>query len=219
MQHQFFEPQIINLVSILVLGLTLLMLALRSLRSNLSAYAVHSLLVALITGVAGYSAGDLHMYIAAFATLVIKVIIIPIIMIELVSGMRIKRESKFLVNVPTSFMIAVGLMVLASNMASSLAGEQSQHIDVLMVALATSFIGMFLMVIRKDAVMQVIGLLTMENGFFLAGLVLTNGMPFFVEIGIFFDILVSGLLLWVYIRRMHLSLKSTNTAHLNQLRG
>jgi len=51
------------------------------------------------------------------------------------------------------------------------------------------------------------------------GLILTGGMPFFVEVGIFFDILLTSLLLWVYLRRMNFELKSTNTMHLNQLRG
>lgn len=212
-------PQIINVLSVLILGLTLLMLGLRRLSHGLNAYAVHSLLLASVTGIVGYGQGNVHIYMAAIATVAIKVVIIPYIMIKLVSAMRVKRETGLLVNAPTSFIIAVGLTILASQVARSLALGTTPFDDVLTVAVAVSLIGMLLMVIRKDAVMQVIGLLTMENGLFLVGLILTNGMPFFVEIGIFFDILISGLLLWVYLKRMHFSLKSTNTAHLNQLRG
>lgn len=213
------ESQIINTLSILILVLTLLMIGLRNLGHNLNSYAAHSMLLAVITGVVGYTEDDFHIYIAAIATVVIKVVIIPYIMIKLVSAMRAKREAGLLVKTPTSFIIAVGLTILASKIAHPLAGDQASFADVLTVSVAVSLIGMLLMVIRKDAVMQVVGLLIMENGLFLIGLILTHGMPFFVEIGIFFDILISGLLLWVYIKRMHLSLHSTNTAHLNQLRG
>lgn len=216
---ELLKPQMINMIAVLILILTLLMLGLRSFKDNLNTYAVHSLLLAVVTGITGYNEGDSHIYFAATATIVIKVAIIPFLMTRLVSGMRRRRERDLLVSVPTSFIIAIGLMMLASSVSHALIGRPRPLTDILTVAVAISLIGMFLMVIRKDAVMQVIGLLTMENGFFLAGLVLTNGMPFFVEIGIFFDVLISGLLLWVYLKRMHSALKSTNTARLNQLRG
>jgi len=162
---------------------------------------------------------NMHVYVAAVATIIIKVVAIPLIMIKLVSTMRVRQESRLLVNAPTSFIIAIGLMMLASHMARLTMPGQSPFETMLTVGIAVSMFGMLLIVLHKDAVIQVIGLLTMENGFFLVGLILTGGMPFFVEVGIFFDILLTSLLLWVYLRRMNFELKSTNTMHLNQLRG
>ena len=49
--------------------------------------------------------------------------------------------------------------------------------------------GAFLMVSRKKALMQMLGLLVLENGIFLAALTTTFGMPLVIEIGIFFDVL------------------------------
>lgn len=214
-----FGPQMLNLLGVAILLLTLLMLGLRSFNQSLNVYAMHSLLLAIMTAITGYNAVNAHVYIAAVATVIIKVIIIPFIMIKLVSAFKVRQESRLLVNAPTSFIISIGLMVLASHMARLIMARQSPFATILTVAIAVSLLGMLVIVLRKDAVIQVIGLLTMENGLFLVGLILTGGMPFFVEIGIFFDVLLTGLLLWVYLRRMHFELKSTNTMHLNQLRG
>jgi hydrogenase-4 component E len=195
------------------------MLGLRGFKSCLNAYALHSLIIALITFIFGLKLGNEHVFIAAAATLVIKVLVIPTVMIKLVSTMRVRLESKLLVSPPIMFTIAVGLVVLASHMTSVLVGKLSTLATLSTVAVAVSMLGMLMMVVRKDAVIQVIGLLAMENGFFLVGLLFTGGMPFFVEIGIFFDVVLTSILLWVYLRRMQDELKSTNTLHLNRLRG
>ncbi|NCO64995.1 MAG: hypothetical protein COW32_08050 [Candidatus Aquicultor secundus] len=212
-------PQMLNLLGVAILVLALAMLGLRGFNRSLNVYAMHSLLLAIVTAITGYNVANMHVYVAAVATIIIKVVAIPLIMIKLVSTMRVRQESRLLVNAPTSFIIAIGLMMLASHMARLTMPGQSPFETMLTVGIAVSMFGMLLIVLHKDAVIQVIGLLTMENGFFLVGLILTGGMPFFVEVGIFFDILLTSLLLWVYLRRMNFELKSTNTMHLNQLRG
>ncbi|WP_286984625.1 hypothetical protein [Candidatus Aquicultor secundus] len=209
----------LNLLGVAILVLALAMLGLRGFNRSLNVYAMHSLLLAIVTAITGYNVANMHVYVAAVATIIIKVVAIPLIMIKLVSTMRVRQESRLLVNAPTSFIIAIGLMMLASHMARLTMPGQSPFETMLTVGIAVSMFGMLLIVLHKDAVIQVIGLLTMENGFFLVGLILTGGMPFFVEVGIFFDILLTSLLLWVYLRRMNFELKSTNTMHLNQLRG
>ncbi|HEY3375367.1 MAG TPA: hypothetical protein VGK02_09920 [Candidatus Aquicultor sp.] len=212
-------PQTLNFLGISILVLTLLLLGLRSFSRSLNIYVVHSLLLAIMTAIIGYNATNIHVYIAAVATVIIKVVSIPLIMTRLVSTFKTRQERWLLVNAPTSFLLAIGLMMLASHMATMIVPEQGPYATTLTVGLAVSMLGMLTIVLRKDAVVQVIGLLTMENGLFLVGLILTGGMPFFVEAGIFFDVLLTNLLLWVYLRRMHFELKSTNTMHLNQLRG
>ena len=74
------------------------------------------------------------------------------------------------------------------------------------------------MMTRKKAVTQIIGLLTMENGVFLAGLSITYGMPLIVEVGIFFDILVAVLILGVFIFRINRTFDSISTDALRSLR-
>ena len=74
-------------------------------------------------------------------------------------------------------------------------GAASLGHNTLAVAIALFLIGFFMMVNRRKALTQVLALLCLENGLFLAAISLTYGMPLIVEVGIFFDALVATLLL------------------------
>jgi hydrogenase-4 component E len=219
MAEILLNPKVLNLFGVLLLMLTLAMLGLRGFKGSLNAYALHSLLIAIITLIFGLRIGNEHIFIAAGATFLIKVLIIPALMIRLVNTMRIRLEHKLLVSPPVMSVAAVGLVVMASHIASVLIGINNLLGTISTASIAAAMLGMLMMVSRKDAVIQVIGLLSMENGFFLVGLIFTGGMPFFVEIGILFDVVLTSILLWVYLKRMDSQFKSTNTMNLNQLRG
>jgi hydrogenase-4 component E len=90
---------------------------------------------------------------------------------------------------------------------------------VLPVSIAVMMIGLFIMIARKQAVSQMIGLLTMENGLFLSGLAITYGMPLIVEVGIFFDIVVAVLILGVFVFRINKSFDTIGTGVLGRFRG
>ena len=79
--------------------------------------------------------------------------------------------------------------------------------------------GIFLMVSRIKALAQVIGLLMTENGVFLAATVIPGGMPFFVEIALFFDILVSVMILGLFIYRINAIFTHIDVSKLTSLRG
>jgi hydrogenase-4 component E len=80
-------------------------------------------------------------------------------------------------------------------------------------------IGLFLMIGRRKALSQVIGLITMENGVYLAALVATYGLPLAVELGIFFDLLIGTLLMGVFVSRISDSFESIDIDRLRSLRG
>lgn len=67
--------------------------------------------------------------------------------------------------------------------------------------------------------MQIVGLLTMENGLYLVGLSITHGLPLVIELGIFFDVLVVAVVLAILIRRLRLKGLSTDTSQLQELKG
>ena len=62
---------------------------------------------------------------------------------------------------------------------------------VLPLALSTTLIGLFLIVSRKTALMQVIGYLVLENGIYIFGMALAQDEPFLVEMGILLDVFVA----------------------------
>jgi hydrogenase-4 component E len=67
--------------------------------------------------------------------------------------------------------------------------------------------------------MQVLGLLVLENGIFVAALITTFGMPLVIEIGIFFDILIGLLLMGIFTFRINDTFDHLDVSKLRRLRG
>lgn len=86
-----------------------------------------------------------------------------------------------------------------------------------MTAWSLIAIGLFMLISRKGMFGQAFGFLVMENGVFTFGLALSGGMPFFVEIGILFDVLVLFILVAVLIRRAQEENRSVTTDYLREL--
>jgi hydrogenase-4 component E len=111
---------------------------------------------------------------------------------------------------------------VADSVAQPILSAQTGHTlgvsRVLPASIAMIMIGLFIMIARKKALTQLIGLLTMENGLFLAGLAITYGMPMIVEIGIFFDILMAALILGVFMYRINRTFESISMDTLRSLR-
>ena len=67
--------------------------------------------------------------------------------------------------------------------------------------------------------MQMIGLITLENGIYLFGLVMTEGLPIIIELGVFLDVLIAVVILVILTSRLRISFKTTDTNELNKLKG
>jgi hydrogenase-4 component E len=87
------------------------------------------------------------------------------------------------------------------------------------VSLSVTMVGMFIMIFRMKALAQVIGLMAMENGLFLAAATVSGGMPFFVEIAIFFDIFVCVIISGVFVYRINKLFTHIDVSKLRELRG
>ncbi|MCL4852139.1 MAG: hypothetical protein KJZ78_12260 [Bryobacteraceae bacterium] len=215
----------ITLMAALVLVLQITMVAQRWLITNIRAFAIQSLLLAGIANTIAYFNSAPHIYIAAALTLVFKAILLPVILQRLVTRMDIRREIEPFVNVPVSVIIC-GLLTLLAYMVAEPLQEQpgirtaaSLGRNTLPVAIALFLIGFFMMVSRRKALTQVLALLSLENGLFLAGISLTYGMPLIVELGIFFDVLVAMLILAILVYRIRETFDSMDVSRLSRLRG
>jgi hydrogenase-4 component E len=115
------------------------------------------------------------------------------------------------------------LVILADSVAQPILEAQRVSdfavFKVLPISIAVMMIGLFIMIARKQAVSQIVGLLTMENGVFLSGLSITYGMPLIVEVGIFFDIFVAVLILGVFVFRINQTFDTINVDTIRRLRN
>jgi hydrogenase-4 component E len=196
----------------------------RWLVSSIRIFAVQSFLLAAIAGVIAYFNHASHIYVVAFLTLLLKAVLLPWLLEGLVERIGIRREIEPLINTPLSILIAGCLTLVGYVVAESFYHPEETSIraalghNTLAVAIALFLIGFFTMLNRRKALSQVLGLLSLENGLFLAAISLTYGMPLIVELGIFFDVLVAVMVLGILVFRIREAFDSMDVSKLRKLR-
>jgi hydrogenase-4 component E len=224
-QDPQFGDRLITMMAALVLVLQIMMVAQRGLVTNIRAFGVQSFLLATIAATIAHFNHAPHIYVVAALTLVFKAILLPLVLERLVAKIEIRREIEPFLNVPISVIVSGLLTLLAYVVAESFhrpeeaAGPASLGHNTLAVAIALFLIGFFMMINRRKALTQVLALLCLENGLFLAAISLTFGMPLIVEAGIFFDVLVATLLLAILIYRIRETFDSMDVSRLSRLKG
>ena len=222
---QQFGNRMITMMAAMVLVLQIMMVTQRWLITSIRAFALQSFLLACIANTIAYYNNAPHIYAAAVLMLLVKVILLPVVFERLVSRIEIRQEIEPLVNAPISVIVAGLLTLLAYVVAESLhrpdepMGPASLGHNTLAVAIALFLIGFFMMVNRRKALTQVLALLSLENGIFLAAISLTYGMPMIVEIGIFFDVLVGAMVLAILVFRIRETFDSMDVSRLSRLKG
>ena len=213
--------RIVTLMAALVLVLQIAMVTQRWIVLHIRIFAAQSLFLAMIAATIAWFNHAPHLYIAAALTFVVKVILVPILFERLVKRMKIYEQIEPIVNVPISVAIAGGPTLVGYVVAASFyrPDEPGLGHNALAVAISLFLIGFFNMINRRKALTQVLALLSLENGLFLAAISLTYGMPLIVELGIFFDVLVAAMVLGILVYRIRETFESIDVSRLRRLRG
>lgn len=207
-----------NLLIIILLFLAILLSRVTNLKTAVNMLLVQSALVALTCAFVAVETGAAHTYIAAALTLIIKGGLIPYALFRIVRMLRREREVNPIINPNHSVMVAGIMIVLAYGLIDkALPGIVSR--DALAAAVAMMLIGLTLIMTRRQAVLQIVGLITMENGLYLVGLSVTKGLPLIIELGVFLDVLVAVVVLVILTYRLKRSFLSTDTSMLKKLKG
>ncbi|MGA3237335.1 MAG: NADH-quinone oxidoreductase subunit K [Bryobacteraceae bacterium] len=224
-QDPQFGNRMITLMAAFVLVLQIAMVGQRWLITNIRVFAAQSFLLAGIANTIAYFNHAPHLYAAAFLTFALKAVLLPIVLERLYRKIDIDREITPLINVPVSVVIAGGLTTVGYLVAQSLhrpeetASPASLGHNTLAVAVSLFLIGFYMMITRRKALMQVLALLCLENGLFLAAISLTYGVPMIVELGILFDLVVAVMVLGILVYRIQETLDSMDVSKLSRLRG
>lgn len=207
-----------NILIIILLLTSLLLTRVSALKTAVNIILVQSFMIALACGIEGMKAGEVHMYLAAIFTAIIKVGLIPYALLDIVEKLQYEREDHPILSMNVSSAVACIAIVLAYSLIDqTLPGSDSR--DALSTAVAMTLIGLLLIMTRRQAVMQIVGLITMENGIYLVGLSVTKGLPLIIELGVFFDVLVAVVVLVILTHRLKLSGASTDISRLKKLKG
>ena len=220
---QFLTPaltgQIINLLAAVLLLVSFAMLAQRRILSLINLFAAQGFVLMLSTAFVAWATGQTHLWWSAGLTLLLKVLLLPWILHRLIRRLNVKWDVETLINIPTTMLFGLLLVILAFNLAqpvSALAGTITK--GTLGIALAAVLLAFLMMITRSKAVPQVIGFLAMENSLFFAATAATYGMPMVVELGIALDVLVGVIILGVFFFQIRERFDSLDIHHLEKLR-
>ena len=211
--------QFINLLGAVLLMLAFAMLSQRRIISLINLFAAQGFTLFLSTALVAWLTGQTHLYGSALLTLALKVIALPWILHRLIRRLNVKWDVETLINIPTTMLIGIVLVILAFNLAlpiSMLAGTLTKA--TLGIALACVLLSFLMMITRSKAVPQVIGFLSMENGLFFAATGAVYGMPMVIEFGIALDVLVGMVILGIFFFRIRERFDSLDTRHLEKLK-
>lgn len=211
--------QSVLLLAALVLFLSFVLLAQRRLVAAIHAFAWQGGLIAAVTLVVAIAEGSHHLAFSALLTLGLKALLIPWMLHRQVRRLKLERHREAVQSPVLANLAAVALVVFSWWLVLPIIDAQLTFTrNIVAVSLAVVLIGLLLMVTRAQAVMQVLGFMSIENGLFLAAVSATGGMPLVVELGVAFDVLVAMVLFGVFFLQISESIDSLDVDRLNRLR-
>ncbi len=211
--------QFVNLLGAMLLMLAFAMISQRRILSLIRLFTLQGAVLALATAVVGYVTDQHHLYLSAGLTFALKVLLIPWLLHRVIDRLGIRREVETLINIPTTMLIGIVVVIFSFNLAIPISQLSSALASgTLGIALACVLLSFLMMITRAKAVPQVIGFLAMENGLFFAATSATYGMPMVVELGIALDVLVGVLILGVFMFQIREQFDSLDIRNLEKLK-
>ena len=185
----------------------------------INTFALHALVVSLSVAWQAYIQDAPHLYITAAIALVVKAAVIPLALRRIVVRLGIHRTIEPVVSIGLTMLAAIGLIALSimvmlpiTAQAGTLARED------LSFALSVILLGLLMMISRRNAVSQVIGFMSIENGLILAATG-AKGMPLVVEISVAFSILVALIVIGIFLFRIRERFETVDIHLLHEHRG
>jgi hydrogenase-4 component E len=214
-----FSTQIVNVLAALLLLIAFAMLSQRRVLTLIKLFAWQGAVLTASTVVVAWSTGYADLYVSAGITLILKVILIPFLLHRLIDRLFIRWDVETLINIPTTMLAGIALVIFAFALATPISQMASTLTrSTLGIALASVLLSFLMMIVRRKAVPQVIGFLSMENGVFFAATTATYGMPLVWELGVALDVLVGTLIFGIFFFHIREQFDSLDIRHMEKLK-
>jgi hydrogenase-4 component E len=185
----------------------------------INTFALHALVVSLSVAWQAYIQDAPQLYITAAIALLFKAIVIPVALHRMIVKLGIQREIETVGGIGLTMLLGMGLVALA--MVVTLRATEGAGLlarEDLAFALAVVLLGLLMMVTRRNAVSQVVGFMSLENGLVLAATG-AKGMPLVVEISVAFSILIAFIVIGIFLFRIRERFDTVDIQALDRFRG
>lgn len=185
----------------------------------LNVYAAHALVLALSVAWQAAVQDEPHLYVTAAIALGFKAVVIPVALRRIVERLGIHREIETAVGIGLTMLAGIALVALSMVlMLRVTAAAPPIAREDLAFALAVVLLGLLIMVTRRNAVGQVVGFMSLENGLVLAATG-AKGMPLVVEISVAFSILIAFIVIGIFLFRIRERFDTVDVRALDHFRG
>jgi hydrogenase-4 component E len=185
----------------------------------LNIFALHAFVLSLSVAWQAYIQDAPHLYVTAAIALGFKAIIIPVVLHKIILRLGIHREIETVVGIGPTMLAGMGLVALSMAVMLKVTTEVDPLArEDLVFALSVVLLGLLLMVTRRNAVSQVIGFMSLENGLVLAATG-AKGMPLVVEISVAFSILIAFIVIGIFLFRIRERFDTVDIQALDSFRG
>jgi hydrogenase-4 component E len=198
---------------------SLLMLYQDRLYALLNTFALHALVLALSVAWQAFVQAAPHLYVTAAIALAFKAIIIPLALHRIIQRLGIHRQIETVFGIGLTMLAGMGLVALSMVVMLRVTPEADPLArEDLAFALAVVLLGLLLMVTRRNAVSQVVGFMSLENGLVLAATG-AKGMPLVVEISVAFGVLIAFIVIGIFLFRIRERFDTVDVHVLERYRG
>ena len=182
-------------------------------------FAVQAVLLSLAVAWQAFTQDAPHQYVTAIIALVFKAAIIPVALQRIIRRLGIHREIETVVGIGSTMFIGIGLVALSMVVMLRVTAQADPVArEDLAFALSVILLGMLMMVTRRNAVGQVVGFMSLENGLVLAATG-AKGMPLVVEISVAFSVLIAFIVIGIFLFRIRERFDSVDLSALDSHRG
>ncbi|MFQ5476837.1 MAG: NADH-quinone oxidoreductase subunit K [Nitrosopumilus sp.] len=215
------EINLLYISAVILLVATFGLVVRRGFSDWVHAYRYQTIVLSGIVALIAFTTNIWELYIVSVLTFGIKAIVIPKILFYVTNKLNspIKLEVDPYISMRLSVIVSALLVAMSYFISSNLGMKSDQIIQVFLpVSLSLFFIGMFVIISRRKALNQIVGLLTIENGLFLFAVVLTHGLSLIIEIGLMADIVVGVIISSILLFRISRTFDSMDIRNLESLR-
>jgi len=185
----------------------------------LNIYALHALVLTMSVAWRAFIYDAPHLYVTAAIALGFKAILIPLVLHRIIRVLGIHREIETVVGVGPTMLAGMALVSLSMVVILPVTADADPLArEDLAFALSVVLLGLLLMVTRRNAVSQVVGFMSLENGLVLAATG-AKGMPLVVEISVAFSILIAFIVIGIFLFRIRERFDTVDVQALDRHRG
>jgi hydrogenase-4 component E len=217
MKDLYFDTA--HMLGTAVLLLSFALLFQRRISGVINTFALQATVLALAAAWQAFVQDAPHLYVTALVALLFKAVAIPVALHRIVRLLMIHRTVETALSIGLTMVVGVALVTLAILLVLPVTSDSAALTrENLALALSVVLLGLLMMITRRNAVTQVIGFMSLENGLILAAIGV-SGMPLVVEMSVAFAVMVAFIIFGIFFFQIRERFDTLDLHYLESFRG